>query len=290
MKLLAISGGVDSMLLAHKYKNKEIVLAFINYNVRNDTYIDQSIVEEFAKKNKLKLEKLILNGNESIGNFENWARNIRYDFFKKIYKKYNCSELLIAHHKDDFLETCLMQEEKNDKKLFYGIKKRTTYLGMKIYRPFLDKYWKNEIYELVSKNQIKYHDDYTNFDSKYKRNKIRKELSLLSNEEKQKMIDYFSNKNEMNKEIIKNINNEYKKWKLSCFSTTLFKDFKFQDELIKKYINLRAHDINLNNKIINNIINFINIGTSKGEKKFKLSKNNNICKKNKTIFFEKNIF
>ena len=50
MKLIAISGGVDSMLLAYKYRNKDVVLAFVNYNVRNDTNIDQKIVEEFSKK------------------------------------------------------------------------------------------------------------------------------------------------------------------------------------------------------------------------------------------------
>ena len=96
------------MFLAYQYRyDKNVILAYVNYNIRHDTHIDQEIVENFAKKYHLKLEKLILdkNTNHSNSNFENWARQIRYDFFKSLYKKYQCKQLLIAHHKDDFLET-----------------------------------------------------------------------------------------------------------------------------------------------------------------------------------------
>ena len=287
MKLIAISGGVDSMVLAHKYKDKNVVLAFVNYNVRSDTKVDQKIVEEFAKKNNIKLEKLILDGSIPLNeNFENWARNIRYEFFKKIYKKYDCSQLLIAHHKDDQLETCIMQELKNNNKLFFGMKQKTTYLGMKIYRPFLNKYWKNEIYEIAKKNFIDFNDDYTNYEEKYTRNKIRKELSVLSNEKKQKQLDKYNQINENNKKIIKKINNEYRLWRRMNFSIENFKKIKQKEEVIKKYVNLRQQNINLNSNILKNIVIFIESNKKDGD--FLLTNNNYISKKNNKIIFKKN--
>lgn len=287
MKLIAISGGVDSMVLAHKYKDKNVVLAFVNYNVRSDTKVDQKIVEEFAKKNNIKLEKLILDGSIPLNeNFENWARNIRYEFFKKIYKKYDCSQLLIAHHKDDQLETCIMQELKNNNKLFFGMKQKTTYLGMKIYRPFLNKYWKNEIYEIAKKNFIGFNDDYTNYEEKYTRNKIRKELSVLSNEKKQKQLDKYNQINENNKKIIKKINNEYRLWRRMNFSIENFKKIKQKEEVIKKYVNLRQQNINLNSNILKNIVIFIESNKKDGD--FLLTNNNYISKKNNKIIFKKN--
>lgn len=72
MKLIAISGGVDSMVLSFLYKNEDIVLAFVNYNIRKDTNIDRKIVTDFAKKNNLILEMLVLNGKKPIKkNFQN---------------------------------------------------------------------------------------------------------------------------------------------------------------------------------------------------------------------------
>ncbi len=73
-KILAVSGGADSMFLAYQYRHdKNVILAYVNYNIRDDTYIDQQIVENFAKKYHLKLEKLILDKNIEYtnSNFEN---------------------------------------------------------------------------------------------------------------------------------------------------------------------------------------------------------------------------
>lgn len=287
MKLLAISGGVDSMLLAYKYRNKNVVLAYVNYNVREDTHIDQKNVEEFAKKNQLILEKLILKKNiKPNKNFENWAREIRYDFFQKIYQKYNCSQLLIAHHKDDFLETCLMQKEKNKNKLFYGIKKKTTFKNMKINRPFLFKYWKTEIYDLAKKLNIKYHDDYTNFDSKYRRNEIRNNyLSHLSIDKKEKKLYEFLELNNKNKSKILEIKNEYKKWRKAFFNTKTFINLSFKEELIKIFINRRSTNVKLSKNIISNIILFVK--SSNNRKQFKLSKNIILTKKNNKLLLVK---
>ncbi len=278
------------MFLAYQYRHdKNVILAYVNYNIRDDTYIDQQIVENFAKKYHLKLEKLILDKNIEYtnNNFENWARDIRYNFFKKLYIKYQCNQLLIAHHKDDFLETCIMQKEKNKEKLFFGIKEKIHLNKMNIFRPLLLKYWKQEIYDLVQKYKIDYHDDYTNFESNYKRNFIRNNiLNRYSLTEKEKLLNEFLDYNKSQSKIIKNIKKEYKEWFLTEFDLSFFSNLKYQQEIIKLFINKNLKNINLNKNIINNIINFLL--SKKNNKEFLLSNNNFIFKKNNKVYIKKN--
>lgn len=281
MKLIAVSGGADSMVLAHLYKNENVVLAFVNYNFRSDTWKDQQIVSNFAKKHNLKLEILDIKDNSYHGNFQNWARNIRYDFFQNIYKKYNCDQLLIAHHKDDFLETCIMQKQKNDKRLFYGIQQNNQFMSMNIYRPLLFKFWKHEIYKYAEKEKLEFNDDSTNFESKYLRNKVRNQLlSNCNQEEKNKMLQYFLNANQENQSKIIEIDAEFEKWKESAFDKNVFKKLKYQNDVVTKYINKQIN-VNLNKNIIKNIIAFIS--SNENLKKFKLSNNKKLTKINNKL-------
>lgn len=283
MILIALSGGVDSMVLSYLYKKENVVLAFVNYNFRKDTYIDQKIVTDFAKENNLKLEILTLDGKKPEKNFQNWARNIRYNFFKQVYDKYKCNMLLIAHHKDDFLETCLMQENKNKDKLFFGIKEKTTFMEMNIYRPLLFKFWKNEIYSFAKKHNIQYNDDWTNFESNYQRNYIRNNvITNMTIEQKNNLLKKFYDYNEKNINLINEIKQEYINWKQRNFDKKFFVDIKNKEQVIIKYINENYKEVKLNKNIIQNIILFIN--SKENNKKFKLSKNQTIYKKNNRLF------
>ena len=68
-KLLAISGGPDSMFLLNQYKKKDIVVAHVNYNKRTDSNIDEQIVRDFCLLHNIKLE--VLNIKETPkGNFQ----------------------------------------------------------------------------------------------------------------------------------------------------------------------------------------------------------------------------
>lgn len=283
-KVIAVSGGVDSMLLAYFYRKKDVVLAYVNYNIRKDAFIDQKIVQDFATKYKKELEILNLDGKiPKNTNFENWARNIRYKFFKKIHKKYDCNEVLLAHHKDDLLETSLMQYQKNNQKLFYGIKQKIILDQMKINRPFLFKYWKSEIYKLAKEFKIDYHEDSTNKDNFYVRNNIRNNiLSKMSTFEKENLLIYFNQINQSSIFKIKEIQTNYSLWSKSKFDTKIFNQLKHQDELIKIFINKRTVLINLNKNIIQNIIAFIS--SPNNQKQFLLSNSNYLCKKRNKLY------
>ena len=86
-KLVAVSGGSDSMALLDMLYNKgeKLVVCHVNYNVRESALRDENIVRDYCKERGIPLE--ILKGfkyDKSEGNFENWARVVRYNFFKEI--------------------------------------------------------------------------------------------------------------------------------------------------------------------------------------------------------------
>ncbi|AXK50688.1 tRNA lysidine(34) synthetase TilS [Spiroplasma alleghenense] len=183
--LVAVSGGPDSIFLLSSlisdknFKHDNFIVCHVNYNYREDSRIDQKIVEEICESNKIKLEIRILNEDYSnLGdNFENFARVKRYDFFLEISKKYkNFNTVLIAHNFNDLIETFLIQKQRKNIVDFWGLKETTFYKELIVFRPILDLK-KSEIMKFLEVNKIDYAIDSTNFDEKFLRNKIRKEIN-----------------------------------------------------------------------------------------------------------------
>ncbi|CAC13953.1 conserved hypothetical protein [Mycoplasmopsis pulmonis] len=281
MKLIAVSGGPDSMLLLDVFKHHDIVVAHVNYNKRNSSKRDQKIVEDYCFKNNIKLEILNLTDYEVKGNFHDWARKKRFDFFKLVYEKYNCDEILLAHHKDDFVETFLIQKNQKRKPLYWSIKSKNFNFGMNINRPFIHKYWKNQILKILDNKQIFFGQDETNKENIYLRNKIR---NNLLNKEFLKRLIYikilFLNFFKLRK--IKKIEQDFNKWKEQNFDKQNFLKSKFQENLITIFISEKTNNsINLSRGKIQQIIKFIN--SEKNEKKFILNKEFYLVKAKKII-------
>ena len=92
--LLAVSGGVDSMVLAFLFKkhNLNFQIAHINYHLRGeDSNLDQKIVENFCQKNDVKfhLYEVSEKDNQPENSIQLWARELRYQFFDTIRKQEN---------------------------------------------------------------------------------------------------------------------------------------------------------------------------------------------------------
>lgn len=191
-KLVAVSGGSDSMaLLDMLYKRGEkLVVCHVNYNVRESALRDENIVRKYCEERNIKLEILkdfVYDKKE--GNFENWARVIRYNFFKEMYKKYDCECLCVGHNLDDLLETYFIQKERNSRCDFYGLKEEIFIYDMKVKRILLD-YSKEELKNYCEDNCIEYGVDETNFDESYLRNNIRHNvIKNMSLNDKKKVID-----------------------------------------------------------------------------------------------------
>lgn len=176
--LLAVSGGADSMVLLHLFKNSGLYfeVAHVNYKLRGeDSEEDQQLVEKICKKSKIPCHQYSITdkNNKPKNSIQEWARNLRYDFFKKIKSERQLSTVVTAHHLNDQLETFIINLAKAS-----GINGLS---GMpandnNIFRPIL-RFSKKEIYQFASEHQIEFREDLSNQKSDYLRNKIRNEIA-----------------------------------------------------------------------------------------------------------------
>lgn len=175
--LLAVSGGVDSMVLAHCFKESGIKfqVAHINYKLRGeDSELDQKTAEDFCKKHHIEfhLYEVSEKDRKPEHSIQLWARELRYDFFKQVQKRENLEFLVTAHHLNDQLETFIINLSKAaGLNGLSGIPANSN----RILRPFLP-FSKEEIYAFAKENRIEYREDLSNRKNDYLRNKIRNEV------------------------------------------------------------------------------------------------------------------
>jgi len=176
-------------LLDMLYKsNKNLIVCHVNYGFRESANRDELIVRSYCEKNNIKLE--VLKGikyDKKEGNFENWARVIRYNFFKENYLKYDCDYLYVGHNEDDLLETYFIQKKRDSKCDYYGLREETFIYEMHVKRILLS-YSKRELEEYCKENGIEYGVDETNLDESYLRNNIRHNLISKMNKKEREII------------------------------------------------------------------------------------------------------
>ncbi|ATZ18374.1 tRNA lysidine(34) synthetase TilS [Mesoplasma melaleucae] len=251
--LVAVSGGPDSIFMLNelvKMNIQNIVVCHVNYNFRKDSNIDQKIVSNFCEKHNLKLEILDVkqNYNHLKENFESWARTIRYDFFLEMSKKHNIKNVLVAHNKNDLIETFLLQKKRKSYVKFYGLNKTTIYKGLTIVRPMLD-ILKSDIYKSLIKDNVSYAFDSTNEDTNYKRNEIRAKLSEDSFLDIEKEIKKLNKELEkMNLEVDWYVNNNMSADELKINKNLVDKNLEFIQRSIYKWLELINKDSIVQNR------------------------------------------
>ena len=87
--VIGCSAGPDSMALVDmllKIREKyrlSLIIAHVNHNVREQSLIEAEYMKKYCEENKLLFETMtILEYGDD--NFENEARNIRYNFFESV--------------------------------------------------------------------------------------------------------------------------------------------------------------------------------------------------------------
>jgi len=178
--LIAISGGVDSVVLTHlfvKFKNylniSEIVLAHLNHKLRGkDSYKDEIFCINLAKNLGLKIYTKRLDirkiSKQEKSSIEEIGRRERYKFLNYIAKKLNIEKIATAHHLSDLAETMVLWFIQGNRKGLKGFRPKEK----NIIRPML-YVKKEEIENYAKENNIDYRLDITNLSTEYLRNKIR---------------------------------------------------------------------------------------------------------------------
>jgi len=175
--LLALSGGVDSMVLGYLFAKMDLRFeaAHVNYQLRGqDSERDQKLVESFCNEKNIifHLYNVTEKDEKPENSIELWAREIRYKFFFDILEKQNLDFLVTAHHLNDQLETFLINLSKaSGISGLCGIPNNKN----KILRPFLH-ITKNQIRDFAKLNNINFGEDYTNESKNFLRNKIRHDI------------------------------------------------------------------------------------------------------------------
>ena len=239
--LLALSGGVDSMVLAklllisqqdnkttrqqglvtepvevptansqQPTANSQLAFAHCNFHLRgDDSDRDERFVTAFAKENNIPIYIKHFDteayAKENSLSIEMAARELRYAWFKELKEIHNFDKVALAHHGDDQIETFFINFLRGS-----GIK------GLKGMKPQNDFYirpllWsnRNEIETFAKENGIQWVEDYTNQETVYLRNKIRHNIIPIFDEMKNNArqslnfsIDCLSSENDLYRSLL----------------------------------------------------------------------------------------
>ena len=182
--LLAVSGGLDSICLAHYFIcNKEALgiewlgIAHVHHGLREGTADrDAAFVETFAKAHNVPFFLKKLDGEalkNADGSLEENARAARY---KALHESVgNCEAIVTAHHAGDLAETMYMRLRRGTTLAgLRGIQSVRHENGIAIFRPFLNVP-REELLAYARENRLEWCEDESNADVKFARNRVRHE-------------------------------------------------------------------------------------------------------------------
>ena len=194
--LLAVSGGLDSICLAHFFATHKTDLgiewlgvAHVHHGLRKGTADrDAEFVARFIDKLKIPFFIRHLDGAKlkaGCGSLEESARNARYEALHQFAAENHADAILTAHHAGDQAETLYLRLRRGVSLAgLRGIQAvREACAGMTtnltemktacaLYRPFLEV-TREELAEYARKNNLQWCEDESNADTKFARNQIR---------------------------------------------------------------------------------------------------------------------
>ena len=177
--LAAVSGGMDSVLMAHflKASRYNFAVAHCNFALRGDeAHADQEFCKQLALRLNVPFHTVNFDTQQYAAgkkiSIQMAARELRYQWFEQIRQQNNYTAIALAHHQNDSIETILL-----------NLVRGTGIAGMhgilpkngQLVRPllFLSR---DDIQKLVAENGFDYVEDSSNVSVKYARNKIRLEV------------------------------------------------------------------------------------------------------------------
>ena len=187
--LLAVSGGRDSMCMAHLFLRAGIPFAIVhcNFHLRpGDCDRDQEFVRRFAEE--LGVEFYTTDfytrqfASQNDYSIEAAARRLRYGYFFNLCREHNFRYIATAHHRDDSIETFFLNLFRGTGIAgLHGIQPLTERPLMTLIRPMLC-FSRQDIDDYVVQHSVSYVEDSTNSSLEHRRNQIRHRLMPLLRE------------------------------------------------------------------------------------------------------------
>lgn len=187
--LLAVSGGIDSICLASLFLNssagRRFAVAHCNFHLRGeDSDSDEALVAAWCGRNGVRYHKADFDTEQYASahsvSIEMAARELRYDWFASLCKDNGYYGVAVAHNANDNAETLILNLLRGTGlRGITGMQVETVVpvtrdelSGVRLLRPMLS-FSRKQIEEYVAANSLEYHDDRTNAETVYKRNRIR---------------------------------------------------------------------------------------------------------------------
>lgn len=194
--IIAISGGLDSVVLAHLCHELKLnfALAHCNFNLRGEeSNTDEDFVLDLGEQ--LDVEVFIQNfdtqayADEYKCSIQMAARELRYDWFAELAEQLQFDYILTAHHADDNLETFLINFTRGT-----GLNGLTgiPIINDNIVRPLLP-FTRDVIEAYAKENNMMWREDSSNVSRKYLRNKLRHQVVPILKEINPQLLDSFKN-------------------------------------------------------------------------------------------------
>ena len=202
-KLLAVSGGIDSMVMLDAFRgDPEAIVAHFNHGMRPSAGDDERFVREAAER--LGKRFFVGYGNLGENTSEAEARKARYGFLREVADREE-AEIFTAHHADDLIETMAIN-------LIRGTRWRgaAPFGNREVRRPFIETgllpgeigmAGKEEIYRYAAERRIVYREDPTNNEGRYLRNRVRVKIRELSEMERKGLMKIYYEVNNIREEV-----------------------------------------------------------------------------------------
>lgn len=187
--LIAVSGGVDSMVLATalqqaaKANRWRLVVGHFNHRLRGrSSTADEQLVQRFCQNHQIPFHSAKWKQDPAAikeHGIEMAAREARYDFLKSTARKTRCRFIVTAHHADDQAETFLWRLMRGAGGKGLGGTQALSTMSrntrLQLARPLLN-FTKTDLMSAAKRASIRFHKDASNNDPKHLRNKIRTQL------------------------------------------------------------------------------------------------------------------
>ena len=183
--LLAISGGMDSVVLAHLLYRAgiRISLAHCNFHLRGaESDGDEDFIKKYGEQLGMPVHVKSFDTRafmkEMSVSLQMAARELRYAWFEELNYQLDTNGVIVAQHADDQLETVLLNLLRGTGiEGLYGMSSKRDF----IIRPLLP-FTRQEIKSYLDKYELAWREDSSNEKTIYKRNFIRHKLLPLFHE------------------------------------------------------------------------------------------------------------
>lgn len=180
--LLAISGGIDSMVMMHLFTTAgfDVGVAHCNFQMRGteseeDAGFVRTIANDHNKPFYLKSFDTLVESEKSKLSIQMTARKLRYEWFHSLAVRHNFTVIATAHHLNDVFETILLNLVKGtglDGLTGIPVKQKN------IVRPLLFAS-RQQIEDYANQHNIAWREDSSNLTDHYQRNLLRHQVVPL---------------------------------------------------------------------------------------------------------------